>query len=182
MRSFQRSRRIFPARRGVDDRRAISRIVHVRSTIVMSAGPPQASGSICSRRSRKPAAILIEPSAVKRRRRGKKNQAVGRFRGGRATKIQALTVAVFQPIAFMPNGGDVADRTTGAQLLARLTVIMANRDTSFLELHGRQYRVSIKVPDTLRSIVGGCAVEAFSRDGQPHRGGEHGDVATHCPA
>ena len=60
----------------VDDRRVISGIVHViksggrwidappeygprrRFTIAMSAGPPRASGSTCSTRSRKPAGRL----------------------------------------------------------------------------------------------------------------------------
>jgi len=55
-----------------------------------------------------------------RRRRGEKNQAIGRSRGGRTTKIHALTDARCRPIAFMLTGGNVADCVAGAELLARL--------------------------------------------------------------
>ena len=55
-----------------------------------------------------------------RRRRGEKNQAIGRSRGGRTTKIHALTDANCRPIAFMLTGGNVADCVAGAELLAQL--------------------------------------------------------------
>jgi transposase len=51
---------------------------------------------------------------------GEKNQAIGRSRGGRTTKIHALTDALRRPIAFMLAGGQVADCTAGAALLERL--------------------------------------------------------------
>ena len=54
------------------------------------------------------------------RKRGEKNQAIGRSRGGRTTKIHALTDALRRPIAFMITGGNVADCTAGAALLDRL--------------------------------------------------------------
>src|SRR5208283_3087757 len=54
------------------------------------------------------------------RKRGEKNQAIGRSRGGRTTKIHALTDAQCRPLAFMLTGGQVADCTAGAALLDQL--------------------------------------------------------------
>ena len=59
-------------------------------------------------------------SLGQRRQRGEKNQAIGRSRGGRTTKIHALTDAACRPLSFMLTGGQVADCTAGAELLARL--------------------------------------------------------------
>jgi transposase len=54
------------------------------------------------------------------RKRGEKNQAIGRSRGGRTTKIHALTDAECRPLSFTLTGGQVADCRAGAELLARL--------------------------------------------------------------
>ena len=54
------------------------------------------------------------------RKRGEKNQAIGRSRGGRTTKIHALTDVECRPFSFTLTGGQVADCTAGAELLARL--------------------------------------------------------------
>ena len=54
------------------------------------------------------------------RKRGEKNQAIGRSRGGRTTKIHALTDEHCRPLAFLITGGNVADCTAGATLLDRL--------------------------------------------------------------
>jgi len=54
------------------------------------------------------------------RKRGEKNQAIGRSRGGRTTKIHALTDAECRPLAFMLTGGQVADCTAGADLIKQL--------------------------------------------------------------
>ncbi|SDR59870.1 transposase, IS4 family [Rhizobiales bacterium GAS113] len=51
---------------------------------------------------------------------GEQNQAIGRSRGGRTTKIHALTDALCRPIAFMLTGGQVADCTSGTALLEQL--------------------------------------------------------------
>lgn len=53
-------------------------------------------------------------------KRGEQNQAVGRSRGGRTTKIHALTDRLGRPIAFLLTGGNVADCTAGALLLENL--------------------------------------------------------------
>ena len=53
-------------------------------------------------------------------KRGEQNQAIGRSRGGRTTKIHALTDALCRPIAFMLTGGQVADCLAGALLLEQL--------------------------------------------------------------
>jgi transposase len=60
------------------------------------------------------------PSLGGGRKRGEKSQAIGRSRGGRTTKIHALTDAQCRPLAFMLTGGQVADCTAGATLLQRL--------------------------------------------------------------
>ena len=89
-----------------------------------SYGPP------CSKRLREPAGRRLKFSSTVRRSRriarpqaakgGEKNQAVGRSRGGRTTKIHALTDAQCRPLAFMLTGGHVADCSAGAALLDRL--------------------------------------------------------------
>jgi transposase len=55
-----------------------------------------------------------------RRQRGECQQAIGRSRGGRTTKIHALTDAECRPIAFLLTGGQVADCTAGAVLLEEM--------------------------------------------------------------
>jgi transposase len=72
-----------------------------------------------------PDQVLLDSSAVKAHRsaaggKGGKNQAIGRSRGGRSTKIHALTDAQCRPLAFMLTGGQVADCTSGALLLEQL--------------------------------------------------------------
>ncbi|NUJ79115.1 IS5 family transposase [Methylocystis sp. FS] len=73
-----------------------------------------------------PPQLLIDSSAVKAHRSasggkgGKRAQAIGRSRGGRTTKIHALTDAQCRPVAFMLTGGNVADCTAGAELLSKM--------------------------------------------------------------
>ena len=55
-----------------------------------------------------------------RRQRGECNQAIGRSRGGRTTKIHALTDSACRPIAFILTGGQVADCTAGELLLRQM--------------------------------------------------------------
>jgi transposase len=55
-----------------------------------------------------------------RRQRGEQSQAIGRSRGGRTTKIHALTDRLCRPIAFLLTGGQIADCTAGALLLEQL--------------------------------------------------------------
>ena len=54
------------------------------------------------------------------RQRGEQSQAIGRSRGGRTTKIHALTDGLCRPLAFLLTGGQAADCTAGALLLERL--------------------------------------------------------------
>ncbi len=56
----------------------------------------------------------------RQRKRGEISQAVGRSRGGRTTKIHALTDCFWRPIAFYLTGGNVADCTAADALLDRL--------------------------------------------------------------
>lgn len=55
-----------------------------------------------------------------RRQRGEHSQAIGRSRGGRTTKIHALTDDLWRPVAFLLTGGNVADCTAGETLLEQL--------------------------------------------------------------
>jgi len=54
------------------------------------------------------------------RQRGERSQAIGRSRGGRTTKIHALTDGLWRPVAFLLTGGNVADCTAGETLLEQL--------------------------------------------------------------
>ena len=73
-----------------------------------------------------PAQVLIDSSAVKAHRcasggkGGEHQQAIGRSRGGRTTKIHALTDAECRPLAFLLTGGQIADCTAGAVLLEEM--------------------------------------------------------------
>ena len=49
-----------------------------------------------------------------------RTQAIGRSRGGRTTKIHALTDGECRPIAFLLTGGQVADCTAGNVLLEQM--------------------------------------------------------------
>ena len=53
----------------------------------------------------------------RRGKRGQRAQAIGRSRGGRTTKIHALTDKFCRPLAFRLTGGQVADCTAADALL-----------------------------------------------------------------
>jgi transposase len=80
--------------------------------------------------------VLIDSTAVKAHRcaaggKGREqSQAIGRSRGGRTTKIHALTDRACHPLAFLLTGGQVADCKAGALLLERLPachVVLADK-------------------------------------------------------
>ena len=52
-----------------------------------------------------------------RRKRGERDQAIGRSRGGRTTKIHALIDQAGRPVAFQLTGGNIADIAAAAPLL-----------------------------------------------------------------
>ncbi|MBT5415687.1 MAG: IS5 family transposase, partial [Rhodospirillaceae bacterium] len=132
----------------VDDRRVISGIVHVLKSGGRWADAPPVYGprkTLYNRFVRwaakdvwtgifhalasaggPPAAVLIDSSAVKAHRcaaggkGGKRTQAIGRSRGGRTTKIHALTDSECRPLAFLLTGGNVADCTAADILLDRM--------------------------------------------------------------
>lgn len=56
-------------------------------------------------------------SGGERRKGGEREQAIGRSRGGRTTKIHALIDAQGRPLAFRLTGGNVADIDVAAPLL-----------------------------------------------------------------
>ena len=131
----------------VDDRRVISGIVHVLKSGGRWIDAPEVYGprkTLYNRFVRwaakgvwvdmfhalaaaggPPAQVLIDSSAVKAHRcaagaKGERAQAIGRSRGGRTTKIHALTDAACRPIAFLLTGGQVADCTAAALLLEKM--------------------------------------------------------------
>ena len=130
----------------VDDCRVISGIVHVLksgeaagrthrrstgrtkpSTTGLCGGRPRACGPIFSMLWRRPTGAgadrLISrqgPSLCQRRKRGELTQAIGRSRGGRTTKIHALSDGECRPIAFLLTGGQVADCKAGSLLLEQM--------------------------------------------------------------
>ena len=55
------------------------------------------------------------------RKRGEHSQAIGRSRGGRTTKIHALSDAQCRPVAFLLTGGQIADCTAADLLLDAIT-------------------------------------------------------------
>src|ERR1700691_4110567 len=57
------------------------------------------------------------PPAGRERKRGAKNQALGRSRGGLTTKIHTLTDAQRRPLRFILTGGEAVDITTAPDLL-----------------------------------------------------------------
>jgi transposase len=64
--------------------------------------------------------------------KGERAQAIGRSRGGRTTKIHALTDAQCRPVAFMLTGGNVADCAAGAELLSKMPVCdILHRDKGY---------------------------------------------------
>lgn len=128
----------------VDDRRVISGIVHVLKSGGRWIDAPTDYGSRKTLYNRyvrwaakgvwvglshalasaggTPAQMPSDSSAVRAHRsasggKGARDQAMGRSRGGRTTKIRALTACDCRPIVFMLTGGHVADCKAGAVLL-----------------------------------------------------------------
>ena len=56
-------------------------------------------------------------SCGERRKRGERDQAIGRSRGGRTTKIHAVIDQEGRPLAFRLTGGNIADIAVAAPLL-----------------------------------------------------------------
>ena len=131
----------------VDDRRVISGIIHVIKSGGRWVDAPAAYGprkTLYNRFQRwadkgiwsgifnalanaggPPAQLLIDSSAVRAHRsaaggKGELNQAIGRSRGGRTTKIHALTDGMCRPVAFLLTGGNVADCKAGEVLIDRM--------------------------------------------------------------
>ncbi|KAA2236922.1 IS5 family transposase [Salinarimonas soli] len=132
----------------VDDRRVISGIIHVLKSGGRWVDAPEVYGPCKTLYNRfvrwavkgiwtalfqalpqaggPPAHVLMDSSAVKAHRSaaggkgGSKSQAIARSRGGRSTKIHALTNRHCCPIGFILTGGQVADCKAAAALLHHL--------------------------------------------------------------
>nr|WP_148235301.1 IS5 family transposase [Parvularcula bermudensis] len=138
-----------PGKPRVDDRRVISGILRVLKTGCRWKDCPSEYGpstTIYNRYNRwsgrgiwqrifakmaargpVPEELSIDSSHVKAHRSasggkgGKKNQAVGRSRGGRTTKIHALADDCGRPVAFVLTPGNVADITVAKQIVGAVT-------------------------------------------------------------
>ena len=126
----------------VDDRRVISGIIHVLKSGGRWVDAPAVYGprktlynrfvrwaakGVWTGVSRSPPAprsdrlLSSQGSSLRQwRKRGERTQAIGRSRGGRTTKIHALTDGECRPIAFLLTGGQVADCTAGNFLLEQM--------------------------------------------------------------
>lgn len=80
--------------------------------------------------------VLLDSTHVKAHRcsaggkRRARNQAIGRSRGGRTTKLHAISDGLGRPIRFLLTGGQAADCRSAEALLAGLpprTLVMADR-------------------------------------------------------
>ena len=72
------------------------------------------------------------PSQCGGRKKGELNQAIGRSRGGRTTKIHALTDELCRPVAFLLTGGHVADCKAGEVLIQRMpSPFLLNADKGY---------------------------------------------------
>jgi transposase len=141
----------------VDDCRVISGIIHSLASGCRSKGAPTVYGprkALYNRFQRwtakgvwadvfhalasaggPPEEVLTDSSAVKAHRcaaggkRGERSQAIGRSRGGRTTKVHALTDACCRPIALLLTGGQVADCTADTLLdqLNRAVLVQGNK-------------------------------------------------------
>lgn len=90
------------------------------------------------------------PSLRLGRKRGEKSQAIGRSRGGRTTKIHALTDTLCRPIAFLLTGGQVADCTAASSLFERLpTCRILHADKGYDTNHIRR---SVEAKGTMPNI------------------------------
>jgi transposase len=98
-----------------------------RSTTVTIAGLSVVSGSASSRRWRPPApfptsfpstAATSKPIARRAAQKGEFEEAIGRSRGGRTSKIHALADDRGRPVAFALTPGNVADLVMAIPLLA----------------------------------------------------------------
>ena len=70
------------------------------------------------------------PSLLGRGKRGAQTQAIGRSRGGRTTKLHALSDGLGRPLRFLLTGGQAADCRSAETLLGGLsprTLVMADR-------------------------------------------------------
>src|ERR1700710_2248971 len=110
-----------------------------RSTTASFDGVPLASGRSCSRNWRQQAvrrpnscstAHTSRHTAAPPAEKGQQNQAIGISRGGRTTKIHALTDGLDRPVAFSFTGGQAADCGAAEVLLQdlpRKVLVMADR-------------------------------------------------------
>ena len=118
-----------------------------------------------------PAELLLDSTHIKgpplrrRRKRGRQIQAIGVSRGGRTTKIHALTDGLGRLVAFCLTAGHVADCRAAESLLQGLphnTLVMADRayDTNAI----RQQIEPSRVPSqTSRPGTPGSGKSCFSR-------------------
>lgn len=106
------------------------------STTGSCVGPPKACGRNCSSRRRTSGRSpdrqhAYEGAPLGRwRKRGASHQAIGISRGGRNSKLHALTDGEGRPLRFLLTGGNVADCRAADALLDNLeprTIVLADK-------------------------------------------------------
>ena len=122
-----------------------------------------------------PKEVLIDSSAVKAHRsasggkKGERNQVIGRSRGGRTTKIHALTDALCRPIAFMLTGGQLADCKAASKLLDQLPdrqIVRADKgyDSDIIRRQIEAHGAMPNIPPKINPIWKNCFSPVLYRD------------------
>ncbi len=105
----------------------------------------------------------------RRGKRGFKAQALGVSRGGRTTKIHALSDGLGRPLAFVLTGGQAADCRAAEGLLQRLapaTLVMADRayDTNAIRKQIEDQGAVPNIPSKRTRLWKSCFSPALYRD------------------
>ena len=129
-----------------------------RSTTVTIAGLSVVSGSASSRRWRPPAPFptSFQSTAAtlgERLKKGEFEEAIGRSRGGRTSKIHALADDRGRPVAFALTPGNVADVGMAIPLLAAVAKpkrLLADKayDADSLRRWLKQRKIRAAIPST----------------------------------
>jgi transposase len=107
-----------------------------------------------------------------RRQRGFRTQALGVSRGGRTTKIHALSDGKGRPLAFLLTGGQAADCRAAESLLRGLapsTLVMADRayDTNAVRQQIEDQGAVPNIPPKRTRRWKSCFSPSVRRQGKP---------------
>jgi len=94
-------------------------------------------------------------------KRWERRQAIGRSRGGRTTKIHALTDRDCRPIAFLLTGGQVADCVAADTLLDQLTAAELVHGDKVYDTNAVRQKIEAKgaapnIPPKINRLLKNC--------------------------